>query len=148
MTLEELQKKIAESCAAGSYKEVCNAKTDSPRAAIEGVIADLIIYAAQAANQWPDGPINLEEIVLKRMAAKFIGRDGASVVRKDFNEEYADKQIVEMLLRAMKDEQVLAENARMMARTRQFNSQSFCKEILSLSSAEIAKLLRKKVGDD
>lgn len=144
MTLEELQKKIAESCAAGSYKEGYNAKTDSPRAAIEGVIADLVIYAAQAANQWPDGPINLEEIVLKRMAEKFIGRDG----QRSLSEEQLDKQLIELLLRAMPNDEVLAENARMMARSRQFNGQSFCKEILSLSSAEIAKLLRKKVGDD
>lgn len=144
MTLEELQKKIAGSRSSGSYKDGDNAKVDSPREAIEGVIADLVIYAVQSANQWPDGPINLEEIVLKRMAAKFIDRDGASV----FNEEYADKRIVAMLLRAMPDEQVLAENARMMARSNQFNSRSFRKEILSLSSAEIAKLLREKVGDD
>lgn len=144
MTLEELQKKIAESCGSRSYGEGYNAKTDSPREALEGVIADLVISVAQAANQWPDGPINLEEIVLKRMAAKFIGRDDTSA----FNDENDDKRIARMLLRAIPDQQVLAENARMMARTRQFKNQSFCKEILSLSSGEIAKLLRKKVGDD
>lgn len=142
MTLEELQKKIAGSCSSGSYKDGYNAKTDSPREAIEGVIADLVIYAAQAANQWPDGPINLEEIVLKRMAEKFIARDG----QQSLSEEQLDKRLVEMLLRAMPNDEALADNARMMASSRQFNDQSFCKEILSLSSTDIAKLLRKKVG--
>lgn len=101
MTLEELQKDIAKRWGSSSYGDEYNARTDSQRDAhhatlhitkslgkiageldnldhggcnsgtLEGALADIIICAAQVANRWPEGQINIEKIVLERMAAKF-----------------------------------------------------------------------------
>lgn len=101
MSLKELQDEIAKRWGSSEYSAEYNARPDPQRDAhhatlhitkslgklagvlddldhggasgdaLEGALADIVICAAQVANRWPERPINLEEIVRKRIAAKF-----------------------------------------------------------------------------